>query len=663
MGHDRLFLISVLVATGCAFLLSALRHLRRFAWARSENRFDNLWYRLKFTAVRGLGQVCVLKDVTFQDRAGINHFLLFWGFVTFSFSYIFLIGEGLSSGFAQDVLGTTSSSVLGHVVDTAGIIVLGAIIWAVARRFIAKPDRVEASLDAALVLCWIFILMVAFFLQEGFEISLNQSPFGRPYAGALISGVINSAGISSSSQATAAQILFWLHIGLICSFLIYIPYSKHLHLFASPFNVFFHSHKPAGRLTKVDFGDLGKDEPRYMGAGKVTDLTWKQMLDLYACAECGRCQEMCPAYLTGKPLSPWKVIKDLRKHLLTLSQEKGREETSKLGKEIVTPDELWACTTCFGCQGICPVLNEHVSTIMEIRRYQVLHNAQFPNELRKVFRNLELYGDPLGMGKVRRLDWARSLPDIVAEEGRRYDYLLFVGCTNTFIDHNQESMRILAKMLLNTGYSVAILGKEEICCGDPLRRLGNEFAFQKIALKNIALLRKYKFDNIITSCPHCFNTLKYEYPDFGGEFKVLHHTEFLNQLFEEGKLTFTNELNKKVVFHDPCYLGRYNAIYDAPRHVIDAIPGLHRIEMTRSRDQTFCCGGGGGRFWMEERLGQNINQVRLEQALQEDSEVIVTACPFCASMFDDALSLHEEMTTVQHLDIVQLVKEAGGMSS
>jgi Fe-S oxidoreductase/nitrate reductase gamma subunit len=661
-GCDHLILICVLAGTGCAFLFSALRHLRRFAWARSENRFNSLWYRLKFTILRVLGQNCVLKDVTSQDRAGLNHFFLFWGFLVFSFSYIFLVGEGLSPNFTHNMLGSNVSRVVGYLVDAAGIIVLGSIIWAVRRRFIIKPDRIEPSLDAALVLSWVFLLMVVFFLQEGFEVSLNQSPFGRPLGGFLVAQAITIAGIQESSQVTAAHVLFWLHIGLICSFLIYIPYSKHLHIFASPFNVFFHSLQPRGKLTTIDFGALEKNEMLPTGAGKVSDLTWKQMLDLYACAECGRCQEMCPAYLTGKPLSPWKVIKDLRKHLLMLSHKED-PKTPELGRTLITSDELWACTTCYGCQGVCPVLNEHVSAITEIRRHQVLHNAQFPTELRKVFRNLEIYGDPLGMGKARRLDWARSLPDIVAEEGKRYDYLLFVGCTAAFIDHNQESVRILAQLLLNSGYSVGILGKEEICCGDPFRRLGNELAFQRIARKNISVFGKYSFENIITACPHCFNTLKYEYPDCGGVFEVVHHTELLARLLEEKKLTLENELTKRVVYHDPCYLGRYNSIYDAPRKTLDAIEGLQRLEMARSGEQSFCCGGGGGCYWMEERTGENINQVRLEEALNESPDMIVTACPFCASMFDDALSLQEEEMPVQHLDIIQLVKEAGGITS
>ena len=256
--HDRLILICVLVGTGCAFLLSALRHLRRFAWARSENRFDNLWYRLKFTILRVLGQNCVLKDVTSQDKAGLNHFLLFWSFLIFSFSYIFLIGEGLSPNFTHNILGSNVSRALGYLVDVAGIIVLGSIIWAAGRRFIIKPDRIEPSLDAALVLSWICLLMVVFFLQEGFEVRLNQSPFGRPLGGFLVAQAITMAGIEKSSQITAAQVLFWLHIGLICSFLIYIPYSKHLHIFASSFNVFFHSNQPPGRLSKMDFGNLEK---------------------------------------------------------------------------------------------------------------------------------------------------------------------------------------------------------------------------------------------------------------------------------------------------------------------------------------------------------------------------------------------------------------------
>jgi Fe-S oxidoreductase len=558
-------------------------------------------------------------------------------------------------------VGSHFSGLVGHLVDFAGIFVMGSVFWAAGRRFIIRPSRIEPSMDAALVLSWICLLMTVHFLQEGFEVILNQSHFGRPFVGSLIANVIGSAGIKESSQATAAHILFWLHIGLVLGFMNYIPYSKHLHLLASPFNVFFHSHHSTGKLTKIDFGVLEKKATLLTGAGKVFDLTWKQLLDGYACTECGRCQENCPAHLTGKPLSPWKVIKDIRNHLLKLSG-KNTPGDVELVENVIASDAIWSCTSCLACQEICPVLNEHFTTIMEMRRNQVLEHAQFPVELRKIFRNTEIYGDPLGMGKARRLDWARGLGDLQAEEGKSYDYLIFVGCGVAFFDRNQEAAKILYQLLTENGYSVGILGKEEICCGEPIRKAGNEFLFQKLVRKNIALFQKYTFKKIITVCPHCLNTLKFEYPDFEGKFEVLHHTQLLYTLLAEQKLSLKNQLDKKVVFHDPCYLGRYNSVYDAPRTVIDAIQGVNRVDSDRSKNRSFCCGGGGGRFWMEDRFGQNINKVRLEGLLEKGPEIIVTACPFCASMFEDALSLMEGVS-VEVMDIMQLVKQAGGIQS
>jgi len=646
-----------------AFFLFARRVYLLFRLLRlgqRENRFDKIGHRIKLALFDVVLWWCSLKYIRRKEIDGIGHTFLLCGFGLFIIGYIIFIGLGDGFGLSRVLAGSKFEKAYFSILDIAGLLVIIALAWAVIKRYIVKPTRLEESTKEGgallpLLFTLMFTLIVFHYCMEGFGYAAHKISGSWPPIGAAFAGFLTGTGVSEGTFAAVYKVIWWLNYAIILIFLVYAPYSKHLHPLFSPANIFFKSLDSNKGVLKP--AKLEKAET--FGASKIRDLTWKQLLELFACTDCGRCQENCPAYLTEKPLSPWKVNKDLRNHLLSLSG-KNDPGTVELVEEIITSEEIWFCTTCLACQEICPVLNEHLHTIMELRRNQVLDHAQFPAELRKIFRNLEIYGDPLGMGKARRLDWARGLPDIQVEEGKSYDYLVFVGCGTAFFERNQETVRILIQILSDNGYSAGILGKEETCCGDLVRRMGNEFLFQQFALKNISLFSKYEFKNIITVCPHCFNTLKFEYPDFGGDFEVKHHTQLLSQLLEEGKLTFKNELGKKAVFHDPCYMGRYNSIYDPPRQVMDAVPGLNRVEMTRSRECSFCCGGGGGRFWMDERYGQNINQVRLEEALKEDPEMIITACPFCASMFEDALSLKEEKVPLQILDIIQLVKEAEG---
>ena len=650
-----LFVIAFVLSARRLYVLLQLLHL-----GQEEHRLDNISDRIKSVLKEvALGR-CSLRYATRQNLSGVGHAFMVWGFSLFIVGYVIFMGIGGGFGVSAVLPGSKLERAYFSVLDIVGLLVIIGIALAAIKRYLIRPSRLEESTKDSgallpLLLTLMFTLIMFHYCIEGFGYAAYHVSGSWPPIGTAFARYVTGSGIPEGTLVKVYRIIWWLNYGLILVSIVHTFYTKHLHPLFAPANIFF-------KILKENTGILKPvrlEEGATFGASKIRDLTWKQLLDLYACTDCGRCQENCPAYLTGKPLSPWKVIKDLRNHLLSLPNKNGSEPAA-LVEEIIKSDEIWACTTCLGCQKICPVHIEHLHTIMELRRNQVLEQTRFPPEVRKVLRNLEIYGDPLGMGKARRLDWARELSGLLVEEGRSYEYLIFVGCGAAFFDRNQETVRILAKTLVDNGLSVGILGKEELCCGDPIRRIGNEFLFQQLALKNISLFRKYEFKKIITACPHCFNTLQFEYPDYGGDFEVIHHTQFLSRLLEEGKLTFANELKKRVVFHDPCYLGRYNSIYDPPRKVMDAIPGLVRVEMTRSREQTFCCGGGGGRFWMEERLGQNINQARLEQTLEERPEMIITACPFCASMFEDALSLKEGVP-LQVLDIIQLVKEAGGL--
>jgi len=654
-----LFLVALIIFTNRMWIL-----LNLIRQGKKEQRIDHITLRLKTVLVEVLLGWCNLKRIHQKKLSEIGHSFMVLGFGLFAVGYIIFIGFGAGFGLFTTPSGSLFEKICFTILDVAGILLLIEIIWAFIKRYILKPARLEESskegggLLLPLVLGLMLSLIIFHYCIVGFGYSVNDISGSWPPIGASIAGFLHDSGLSKTMMVKVYNTIWWANYIVIISFILYAPYSKHLHPLFSPANIFFRSlNRNKGILRSAKLV-----ESETFGAGTIKDLSWKQRLDLFACTDCGRCQEKCPAYLTGKPLSPWKVIKYLRINLLHQIKDKNSLNL-ELVENVVASEEAWACTSCLACQEICPVLNEHLHTIMELRRNQVLEHARFPTELRKIFRNTEIYGDPLGMGKARRLDWARGEADVRVKEGNSYDYLIFVGCGSAFFDRNQEPIKILIQLLQANGFSVGVLGKEELCCGDPIRRAGNEFLFQELVRKNISHFERFEFKNIVTACPHCYNTLKFEYPDFGGSFEVLHHTQLLHQLFEEGRLELKNKLNRKVVYHDPCYLGRYNGIYDSPRQLIDSIDGVERIEMKRSRENSFCCGGGGGRFWMEEKIGQNINQVRLEEVLEQSPEMIITACPFCASMFDDALSLKEEKLPIRVMDILQLIKEAGGQSA
>lgn len=654
------YLIFWSLFTAAFFLFSRRMYilLKALSIGKEERRFSQIGDRVKTVLIEVLLGWCNLKRFNVRNLSELGHSFLVWGFALFIVKYVVFIGLGPSLDLFKTPLESKLVRIFLTMVDIAGLFLLIDLSWAVVKRFVIRPARLEETTRGILLpllLSLMFALVALHYLMEGIEYALARNPVHFPPIGSAVARVLISVGTGGSTLAGVYSILWWANYAIILLFMVYAAYSKHLHPLFSPANIFF---KTLGR-NKGILTPSKLEETASFGATRIGDLTRIQLLNLYACTDCGRCEENCPAHLTGKPLSPWKLNKDLRHHLLSLHGKKGAESL-ELVPNVIDPEEIWSCTSCLACQEICPVLNEHLHTIVELRRSEVLEHARFPSELRKTLRNTEIYGDPLGMGKARRLDWARGLAVPQIEEGKKVDYLLFIGCGSAFFDRNQETVRILAQLLSDSGLSIGVLGKEEICCGDPIRRTGNESLFQDIARKNVSILQKYTFDHILTVCPHCFNTLNFEYPSFGGRYQVMHHSQLLSNLLQGGKLKLKDAVDRKVVFHDPCYLGRYNGIYDPPRKLIDAISGVERIEIARSKERSFCCGGGGGRFWMEEKLGRGINRVRLEEALEQKPEMIVTACPFCASMFDDALSLQAEDAQVKVVDILQLIKEAGG---
>jgi Fe-S oxidoreductase len=427
---------------------------------------------------------------------------------------------------------------------------------------------------------------------------------------------------------------------------------------AAPFNVFFAPLTPKGRLPGLD---LEKTET--FGVGTLTEFTWKDLFDLYNCTECGRCTSGCPANVSGKQLDPKLLILDLQAHLLDAGPKllgkggNGPAEEAMVGK-VIADNVLWACTTCRWCVEACPVFIEHVPKIVDMRRWLVLTEARFPPELQPTFRNLENNGNPWQMAWQTRADWAQDLGVKILSAVGQAEYLYWVGCYGSFDERNKKVARAVVRLLQAAGVDFAILGTEEKCTGEPARRAGHEYLYQTLAQGNIETLKRYQFQKIVTACPHCLNTIRNEYPNFDGHFTVIHHTELLNELIRSGRLRVSPELDKRVTYHDPCYLGRYNDLFDPPRQVLDSIGRGELVEMRLNKARSFCCGGGGGRVWMEEHEGRRVNQVRVEQAVEVSPDILASACPFCLTMFEDGVKGKEVADRIKTQDIAELVADS-----
>jgi Fe-S oxidoreductase len=455
---------------------------------------------------------------------------------------------------------------------------------------------------------------------------------------------------------------FWAHWLVVLSLLGFITYSRHLHMVASLFNILFRSPLPKGTLRSIDL-----EVVETFGAAKITDLTWKQVLDLYSCVVCGQCQDACPATASGKPLNPKKLIQDLRKHLLEVGPEllkaggKAGDSVNNpartLPGDVIIQDEIWACTTCRACDEVCPLYIEHVDKIVDLRRNLVLEQAAIPETAEAALRSIEARGHPWRGAIASRTDWARGLDIKILAEDSNVDLLFWVGCTGALEERSMKVTRSVAKILKLAGVNFGILGAEESCCGEPARRLGNEYLFQMQAEKNIKILNGYSIKRIVTACPHGYNTLKNEYPNFGGEFEVIHHSQLIAELLKEGRLKM-KAASGVVTYHDPCYLGRYNDIYRPPRQILKQMPDTTLVEMEARGKRSFCCGGGGGRMWLEENIGSRISEMRIEQAVKTKARIIATACPFCMQMFDDAIKARGYEETLKALDIAELVANA-----
>ncbi|MDX9759175.1 MAG: heterodisulfide reductase-related iron-sulfur binding cluster [Bacteroidota bacterium] len=661
-----IFLVILLAALG-AFGFTIRKVLGYLSIGRADNRFDHFDRRIGNVLSIAFGQTKILRD----PIAGPVHFGIFWGFVILLASVVEAIGEGLIPGFSLAFLGPLYP-VIAVVSDIMAVIVLGAVIVALFRRYVAGPKRLReldrpSQLDATVILGAIALIMISLLLQNASRIALGD---GAAYASAWrpVSTALSGLFADTAGTVLIFEISWWAHILIVLGFLNFLPYSKHFHVLTSIPNVYFSNRgirkEGDGALVPLDLEDETAEK---FGVSDVEDLTWKQLFDSYTCTHCGRCTSVCPANLTGKLLSPKKIIVDTRTRfeekapLLVSGGTDNTESSRTLLHGFITPQELWACTTCRACVQECPVMIEHVDEIVDMRRYLTLTEGEFPEQLQTLYRNLENNFAPWQFSPEDRAAWADGL-DIpqLSELGSadEIDYLFWVGCAGSFDARYKKVSVALARIMQKAGIRFAILGKEEKCNGDAARRAGNEYLAQTLMVDNIEKLNAYRVKNIVTACPHCFHALKNEFPQFGGNYRVIHHSELINDLVQHGIVALDTPLAGAMTFHDSCYLGRYNDIYDAPRELLAGVQPEGLVEMPRNRDRGLCCGAGGAQMFMEETEGKRINIERTEEALATGAETIASACPFCMTMLTDGVKEKGRQDDVAVKDIAELVYEA-----
>lgn len=659
MLRTILFLL-ILLSSLAFFSWSIVRLVKSLSIGRMEDRSDRIGSRLKNVLVVAFGQSKLLRE----RLAGLMHFFIFWGFVILLSAVFEAIVQGVAPRFSLEVLGPLypPQSVLQ---ETIGLLVVLSCVVALTRWYLVPPRRYygpevskHVRLDATLILCLILSIMISMFGTNALRIVGS----GQANNARFVSTWVAQAFRTSGSAHGWFEFFWWTHILVVLGFLNYLPYSKHLHVLTSIPNVYFASLKPKGELPKLDLEDEAAEK---FGADDVRDLTWKQLLDGYTCTDCGRCTAVCPANITGKPLSPRKIIMNIRERatelapLVLAGTLEGNQQIAghRLVDNYVTEEELWACTTCRACMQECPVMIEHVPAIVDMRRYLVLTESRFPSELTTTFKNLENNAAPWAFSPDSRADWAKDLSvRTMADCDGKADLLYWVGCAGSYDQRYIKVSRAMVKLLNTAGVNFAILGTEEKCNGDAARRSGNEYLAQMLIAENVETMNRYGVKKILTTCPHCFNILKNEYQQFGGRYDVIHHTSFLEQLVQSGKLKVRPEAKEKITFHDSCYIGRYNGIYDAPRNLLK-FSGATLAEMPRSRDRGFCCGAGGARMFLEEKIGKRVNIERTEEALRLNPATIATACPFCMTMMTDGIKAKDADEKVQVRDVAELLAD------
>ena len=648
----------------------------------AKERLHKIWIHV-------FGQKKLLKD----KKSGIMHLMFFYGFILVQFGAIDFLIKGIQPGahlpFGPLYPGFTFFQ------EIVTLVIIVAVFIAFYRRYIEKLARLKRNFKSGLVLIFIGGLMCSVLLGNGMNIIWHGHEANWTEPVAFIVSVVFS-WMGEDAAIIVFYVTWWVHLLILLTFLVYVPQSKHAHLIAGPVNVYFNRLEKPGKLTALDFEDESQET---FGVGKINEFTQHQLIDLYACVECGRCTSMCPATGTGKMLSPMDLIVKLRDHLtnhgaavtskrpwvpafafahttgnqLALASrgqgsgevEGGLAYNPSLIGDVITEEEIWACTTCRNCEDQCPVMNEHVDKIIDLRRYLVLTEGKLDSDAQRAMTHIERQGNPWGMSRKEKENWRSEREDVrvptvkeLAKAGETFEYLFWVGSMGSFDSRSQKISLSFAKLLNEADVKFAILGNNEKNSGDTARRLGNEFLFQDLVAKNINEFEKYGVEKIVTIDPHAYNTFKNEYPDFGLKAEVYHHTELLDALVKEGRLQPKHAVNEKITFHDSCYLGRYNDVYDPPREILKSIPGVTLVEMERNRETGMCCGAGGGLMWMEEETGHRVNVARTEQALAVGPSVISSGCPYCLTMLSDGTKAKEVDENVKTYDVAELLEKS-----
>ncbi|MGR9048458.1 heterodisulfide reductase-related iron-sulfur binding cluster [Halobacillus faecis] len=671
----------------------------RVAYIKLGKKFEydrQLKRRLQKIWIYVFGQKKLLKD----KKSGIIHVMMFYGFILVQFGAIDFIWKGLAPDSHLPLGPFYPGFTFFQEIVTLTILV--AVIWAFYRRYIEKLVRLKRGFKAGLVLIFIGTLMVTVLVGNGMGLIWHghEGAWTEPVA----SGIASAFGwLPPVAAATVFFIMWWIHLLILLTFMVYVPQSKHAHLIAAPVNVFLSREEPPGKLKSIDFeiDEDADEEDVSFGVGKIEDFNQLQMIDFYACVECGRCTNVCPASGSGKMLSPMDLIVKLRDHLTEkgaavtgqspwvpayafsgtegntlaqMSRSQGSDEAAatldavnnkSLIGDVITEEELWACTTCRNCEDACPVMNEHVDKIIDLRRYLVLTEGKMDADGQRAMMNIERQGNPWGLSKKEREDWRQLDEDVqiptvkeLKKSGEEFEYLFWVSSMGSYDNRSQKIAMAFAKLMNAADIKFAILGNKEQNSGDTARRMGNEFLFQELAEKNMKEFEKHNVKKIITIDPHAYNIFKNEYPDFGLEAEVYHHTEMLAEWLKEGRLKPEGVVKEKITYHDSCYLGRYNEVYQPPREVLEMIPGVEVVEMKRNRSNGMCCGAGGGMMWMEEKSGNRVNVARTEQALEVEPTMISSGCPFCLTMLSDGTKAKEVEEEVSTMDIAEILAKS-----
>ena len=653
--------ILTMAVSGCLFYFRVIRLIRQ---GKSAARFDQPLQRLKGALIIVLGQRRVLQRVPARDWAGLGHAVIFWGFLSFALSYLIFIFVGSVWGsFPEKLLTTSGVRVYSRYLDILAAVLLVMLGWAVIRRWAVRPNRLSFDLtrniDSVIVVALIAGLMLSTLLIHSFYVAQGgEGPETDVFIGNALGDWFNDLGLGMGAANTLQGTFWWIHLGIILGFAVYIPFSKHMHMVAAPLNAYFRSLEPRGAMAPIDLENTER-----FGAGRVQDFTWKQLLDGYACAVCGRCTDVCPANLTGKILSPMHIVENLKDHMVAIGHQGPRDpehvEPVPLFGEAIPEQAVWDCVSCGACMEECPVVVEHVPTIMDLRRNLVLEESRAPEGAMNALLSLEQRGHPWRGTTYSRTDWAEGLDVPTLAEKPDAEILFWVGCTGALEQRSQSVARSMAKVLKRAGVDFAILGDEETCTGDPARRMGNEYLYQILAQQNIETLTRYQVKKVVTICPHCFNTMRNEYPQFGGNFEVLHYSQFVEELIDLGRLKPVKTVNINMAYHDSCFLGRHNGVYDQPRNIAKAIPGLNLVEMTpRNRERGFCCGAGGGHMWVEESQGDRINHVRTDHFLETGADTVGVSCPFCLQMLDEGIQAKGMDGDKQAKDVLEILADS-----